>query len=85
MKKCRVCGQEKAETDFGLRSPDKNGKQYMRSDCKDCCKNALKAFSVEYEKTDRAKQARADYQRRYMQRMRELAEIGKQAVEARKA
>ncbi len=85
MKKCRTCQEEKHEHEFSLRSPDKNGNQYFRSDCKQCCKVALKEFKQSWDKSEKGKAYKAEYQRRYLKRLRELAELGKQAEKARKA
>lgn len=85
MRKCRTCHQEKSDHEFDLRSPDKAGRQYFRSDCKQCRKTALKEFKQIWDKSDKGRAYKAEYQRKYLKRLRELAELGKQAEKARKA
>jgi hypothetical protein len=84
MRKCRTCQQEKQNHEFDLRPPDKKGNQYFRSDCKACRKASLKQFKSQWDNSEKGKQYKADYQRRYQQRLRELAEIGKQALKGQK-
>lgn len=78
MKKCRTCGVEKDESEFSKRSPDKQGRVYLRSDCKDCCKRGLEELRKKPDQQVKEKVRRAGYQRKRMAELHRLAELGRQ-------
>lgn len=77
MKICKTCNQEKPFELFGvLKRP--NGRQYYRSDCKQCCVERLK----EWKKTPDGQENHKDHVRKYMAERKLLADAALEAIKA---
>jgi len=76
MKACPMCKQEKTNEEFGNRKPNKAGKVYLHSYCKQCHVTKWKLF----KKTDEFKAHQREYARRYYAEQRRLAKLAKEAI-----
>lgn len=79
-KVCSGCKREQPATAYAKRSPNKYGKVYLRSKCKECQRNELIAFRATHVETEAEKQRQREYNRRWQAKQQALARLAKEAI-----